>query len=947
MEGRPSGILLYLITATLVSLAGAQLCLCQEAIEHNDVKIRGKEIVTFTDGREPVLIVVGDFQLTLGKRTITGRDAVVWVNPIEGDQAARNRITVYVEGNARDVAADGKVTSDSVMLISILQQGKLGTVADHLSERQIKDFPLYQRAVAARQRTSSAKEPQTGQDTDAGAPSTQPASTSRPSETTTQPIAPVIMPIQFSADRFTSRMVGNKRITVARGHVYVAQGSSDSADFLELRGQAAVIFSEKLDQPKLTRSPISPKLGKPEEETITGVYLEGDVIMARGERSMQAQRAYYDFVADRGYIPDGVLRTVQEQRNIPIYIRADEIRTLSAREMYFRNAKVTSSDFRSPSYHIGAKEAYLMDTTPYDEEGKALGPQAWQARMKHTTFNVRSVPLVYTPFWKGDLEQGHSALRTASIGSHGDFGLGVETEWHLFRLLGLSRPKGVRAYYELNWYEEGLLTGIKFHYARQNEMRRYTGYGRIFGLFAGDDDDDFGDQREDIPAPDTRGRVLWRHKEYLPSDWEAQFEVSYMCDRNFLERYWPTEFYAGKEQETLIYAKKQRDNWAFTALAKYRINDFLTQDEASPDLGFYLTGEPLWGDRLTLFSESHAGLRRFRPDNDTALESSHVMARLDTREEVDFPIRIGPAQVVPYAVGRLSYWSDEPTGGENFRPYGQVGAKALTQLWRVYPQVVSRLWDLAGLRHIITPQLAVFFSDAGGVSPNELFALDPDIEEHLRRVNGFSAGVYQRLQTKRGPAGEQHLVDWMRLDVVASFFDNGADLSPADGKFYLYRPEYSLGRNHVNADYSWYLSDTTTFLADLNWDTDDGRIERAAAGLSIVRSPRLAYYAGMRIIRDMDSAIGTFGAKYRINRKYTISFFEQYDFDFRGRRNLATNVSIVRKLERWYAAVTFTFDQSDEGDTFGLMLSLWPEGVPEVRIGGGTRSALLKKSDMN
>ncbi|HUS46882.1 MAG TPA: hypothetical protein VM098_02095, partial [Phycisphaerae bacterium] len=181
--------------------------------------------------------------------------------------------------------------------------------------------------------------------------------------------------------------------------------------------------------------------------------------------------------------------------------------------------------------------------------------------------------------------------------------------------------------------------------------------------------------------------------------------------------------------------------------------------------------------------------------------------------------------------------------------------------------------------------------------------------------------------------------------VVAGFYDNGPDLFPADGRFYLYRPEYSLGRNHVNADYSWYISDSTTLLADLNYDTDRGRIGRAAAGLSIVRSPRLAYYIGTRVLPDMDSAVGIFGANYQISRKYSVSIFEQYDFDFRGRRNLATNFSITRKLERWYLALTLTFDQSDTGNNVNLMVSLWPEGIPEVRI--GVRSDMFGKSSDN
>ncbi len=958
MKKRLGVIMLFLVSAAALLLATGPLHSADGGCVFEDARISGKEILSFTDpsSGEAVSIVLGGFRLSVGKRYITGRDAVVWIRSSKVGPATRNYITVYVEGDARAVAADGTTTSDKAMLVGLLQQGRL-SAAGNMSSRSLESFPLYKRGAAIRR--GAARRKTVGKPARRRAPKLiripagkvpakpkpvppKPAAVEKP----TAPKMPLaVLPVHFNSDRFTSQIEKGKRITIARGNVYLAQGSPRSSLYLELRSQAAVLFSEKLKKAKTGRSPLSPRAGAG-QETITGVYLKGDVVIARGERYLRSEEAYYDFITDRAYVPDAVMRTIQKQRNIPIYIRADEIRILSAREMHLRNAKVTTSDFYSPSYHIGVREAYLMDTTPYDEKGQPLGPQGWLADMKHTTFNIRSVPVAYTPFWKGDLQHGHTALRKVQVGSHGDLGFGVETEWHLFRLLGLVRPEGVRARYELDWYEDGVLTGIKYKYARQNELRRYSGYGRIFGLFSGSGDDNFGDEREDITAPGTRGRAMWRHKEYLPHDWEAQFELSYLCDRNFLERYWPTEFFAGKEQETLIYAKKQRDNWAFTVLAKYRINRFLTQDEAMPDLGLHLIGEPLLGDRLTFFSESHAGLRRFVPANDSDLDRSNIFARLDTREEINFPFRVGPITVVPYAVGRLTYWCDAPDdSGEDSRLYGQVGARASANIWRLYGDVSSRLWNLDGLRHIITPEVAVFFSDTGNVSPDELFPLDPDVEEHLRRQNGFSLGVYQRLQPKRGPAGNRHITDWMRLAVVASFFDNGPDGFPADGKFYLYRPEYSLGRNHVNVDYSWYISDSTTFLADLNYDTNRGKIGRAAAGLSVVRSPRLAYYAGMRVVPDMDSAIGIFGAKYKINRKYSVSFFEEYDFDFRGKRNLATNLSIVRKLPRWYVAVTFTFDQSNEGDSLGMMISFWPEGIPEVRI--GARSDMFGKSDEN
>jgi len=298
---------------------------------------------------------------------------------------------------------------------------------------------------------------------------------------------------------------------------------------------------------------------------------------------------------------------------------------------------------------------------------------------------------------------------------------------------------------------------------------------------------------------------------------------------------------------------------------------------------------------------------------------------------------------VPYATGRATYWSESPPDGEECRLYGQIGVRANTRFWRVYPNVHSRLFDVHGLRHIITPEATAFLADST-VAPRELYPMDPDIEMHLRRQSGVAVGLRQRLQTKRGPADDRRTADWMRLDLSLGVYSNGRDLQPADGKFFFYRPEYSLGRNHLNAEYSWNISDSTLLMADANYDIDSGRVRRHNIGLAVRRDPRLRYYLGLRRILDMDSTVGTLGMSYQLSRKYSVSFFEQYDFDFDGKKNLSTSLTLTRKLPRWYAAFTFSYNQTDDEVT--LLLTFWPEGVSEVRIGSGALS-LLGGSDEN
>jgi len=939
---------------------------------HEDACIQGREIHAFADGGEQVSVVLGDFRLTLGRHAVTGRDAVLWIRsrPTAGGLAL-HEIEMYVEGNVKVVEPDGTSTSDRVMFVTVRSRGRM-TAAGTMSDRPLRNFPLYRRAVAARKeaREGPAEAPRPR----AAPPlvvSTQPAPgpievvrPGKPAMRIARPPQPrAVEPVHFHARRFTSQEVGEgaekRRITIARGDVYLAQGGQESELFLSLRARAAVVFSaRRAADAKEPTVPWAPKVRGIElpgggEEVITGAYLEGDVIITRGERYLRGPAAYYDFTTHRAVMVDAVFRTIQTQRNVPVYIRADEARVLSERELSFRNAKVSTSDFYTPSYHIGARRAYLKNTTPYDSKGVRLGEHSWLSELEDATFNIRGVPVGYLPQTRSSIAEGHSPLRRATIGSHGRMGFGGETQWHLFRLLGLVEPEGFDATLDLNWYDRGPFMGIDVDYDRET----YHGYSMLYGFVDDDENDDFGERRENIPAPEERGRLLVRHKQYLPRAWELQFELSYLCDRNYLEQFFPDEAYAGKEQETLIYAKKQRDNWAFETLLKYRLNRFDEQTESAPDLGFHLIGESLAGDRVTIFSESHAGAKRHRIPNYISDTHGRFMARLDTRDEIDWPLHLGALNLVPYAAGRATYWSRRPEigdvdycrlldkNGKRCRLYGQVGARANLHLWRVYPDVQSRLWDLHGMKHVVTPEVVGFLGEVcRDVEPRHLYPMDPDIEEHLRDQGGVAVGLSQRLQTKRGAGENRQIVDWMRIDAVLGVYDNGPDLQPADGRFFFYRPEYSLGRNHLNLDYTWNISDATTFLADGNLDVDTGRMRRWDLGLAVSRDPRLRYYLGVRTIMDMDSAVATAGINYKINPKYSLNLFNQIDMDYDGHETMASSLTLYRKFPRWHVGVTAVMDHRT--DDMGIYLTIWPEGIPEARIGSG-RATILSESDLN
>ena len=445
-------------------------------------------------------------------------------------------------------------------------------------------------------------------------------------------------------------------------------------------------------------------------------------------------------------------------------------------------------------------------------------------------------------------------------------------------------------------------------------------------------------------------------------------ETSYISDDQYLESFERNEFENGKDQETLAYLLKRKDNWQFSALTNFRINEFQTETEHLPDLRFNLLGEPL-GDYVTLYSDSRAGVVRFRPDDrrfingqnrrDNTGETGSVL-RGDTREELRFLLPdLGPVKLSPFLTGRATAWDDTPDkegGGGRGRVFGAYGLRGNAVFSRVFDEVESALLDLHRLRHVVKADFVAWNAHANR-SPNDVTPFDSGVED-IDDFGGLSLGLRQRLQTKRGEPGRRRSVDWITFDLEAGFFNDATrserihgdlDLlnnekrfrrfvevlnnirrtNRTHGDFISARPEDSISSSFIAANFQYRISDSTVVVYDGVYDVDRNQMGTSSVSIAVEREPRLAYFAGWRFINDTDDNLFTFGANYKLNEKHTLAFREIYDID--EGRNFSSQVIYVRRWPRWYTALTFDVDRTL--DDVGINLSIWPEGAPKAGLG--------------
>jgi hypothetical protein len=741
---------------------------------------------------------------------------------------------------------------------------------------------------------------------------------------------------------------GNDVMTVM-GRFYLWQKKDDEGGLLELQADNAVVWYTGGAAPRVREAESEGAIS----ENIRAIYLSGDVVMTSGQRTIRAEEMFYDFEQDKALALDAVMRSFDVSRGIPIYVRAAELRQLAENKFAAENITLTSSEFYLPQISASASSVIITDTTSVDTREEKASDSSYDAQMRDVRLKVGDRTFFYWPFLRSNLQRPDTAIKSVRVGNDNVWGTSVETRWYLSRLLGLQESEGTDSTLALDYYgKRGFGGGAEIEYTREDS------FGRLLGYIIRDRGEDrlgrHSTRRDLEPPRELRGRFLWQHRQFLPHNWQLTSEVSYASDENFIEGYYRSEYNIGKEQETLVHLKRIEDNWGLAFLGKARINDFRDKLEELPSAEFHWTGQSLFDDKFTFYSDSQVSRFRQRlASGSTSPVSEEFFTFMSERAELDMPIRWGAAKVVPFVAGTVAYedgggfYTDIDgltAGGEDDIWIGEAGARVFPQpMWKVYPDAKSRLWDLNGLRHIIEPHLT-----AVGYTESDSVAEQRDI---------LNVGISQRLQTKRGPADNRRTTEWMRLDMDMTWLNNSGDSSAGADRFIWSRPfiplvnRYSTAvppqdrrssdiygprRNYFGANYIWRVSDTTAVLSDMNYDMQSGVVQQLNVGFSRLRWPNLSYYIGSRYLRRFDNGYGeegsnafTFAASYVLDPRYTVVFSQQYDFDYGA--NVRSEITLVRRYHRLCYGITFRVDESM--DRQAILFSVWPEGLQELGIG--------------
>ncbi|HEX2836682.1 MAG TPA: LPS assembly protein LptD [Phycisphaerales bacterium] len=738
---------------------------------------------------------------------------------------------------------------------------------------------------------------------------------------------------------------------------------------LQLSAQRAVIF--------LNRTDTGPLSGPIPASSVRGIYLEGAVAASDGTYHIRSPQIYYDLVNDKAVMLDAVFSTYSQERGVPLYVRAKEIRQESARQWTAKHAVFTNSAFQDPELSIGASSVTIQQRiraieSPSAIPGSPTSETFFWATADNVTLRAVGVPFFYWPTYAGDPSQ--PILKDLRVENRSGSGVAVKTTWNAAQLIGFDTPEGTSVDLLADMYfERGPAIGsrVKWDLARHK--------GDLFAYMVPlDNGTDMMKSGVTIDREDEfRGILSLQDRFVLDRVWTITAEGSYISDEAFIDAFFEESGETRREFANRVTAFRREDNTILALELKTKFNDFIANEWLLQSPGYTVSKLPeasyiriaddlfprLAPGVLTHFHEYRIGAYALALDEvsprsrgfDTDFLSQRAfglspdqsigdalrdrgyteeqISRIDTRQEVTAKLTAGPIIFTPFVTARATFYDNtfagftsNPEGNDATRLWTSIGARASTTLTRIYDGVDSQFLDIHRLRHTITPSITLWAAGTN-VEAKNIPSYDPLVDS-LADGQAVRLGLAQTFQTKRGGPGRWIDTDLLRLNTDLVFASDDTDAATPLGRFFDSRPEYSALGNYFVGDAAYRLTDATSLVGSTVYDFDTHQQDMSSGGIMMTHSPGWSTLIDVRYLNPQDSTIVGLWGNYDLLDKYAITLAPSYDAAEGQFQSMF--VQFTRRFSAMQLSVGVSYNDITSETTFGIVIQ--PYGA---RRGGG------------
>ena len=646
--------------------------------------------------------------------------------------------------------------------------------------------------------------------------------------------------------------------------------------------------------------------------------------------------------------------------NTPLSIHARELRMTGFERFQGEGIEVSSCDFAVPHFALAAE---TVDVYPVEEEGGAAtkepgpaapDPSALEGKdfiidPEGTHFDLYGHHVVPLPVSHWDTRwNAWQPIRKVDVGHSSKFGYYFGVDWNVNWLLAHIPPerflplevvnKDAEIDFETDYLEKrGFGYGPKTRYGKdpggwlpwQLQLDQWNHYGeaRYYAI------DDHGDEDRSTGLPPPREHRYWGqvlHRQSIPRLGTVDVEFSKLSDPAFLGEYYESIAKEEKEQESLVYWRRNfRDNLALAALYEYRVNDFQPETERLPEGKLFLLDEPVFRSGFyTSVSAQSAYLHKLEPD---ALGiPPRGFGRHDMLNEWAYPLGLPPyIQTRPFFFYRLSHYDEvlDPAQGSEDRASlggGITASQEWSRIYRLAPDSAARrLLGWSTLKHVLVPQVTYTNLFVNDLSSDELVSVDATDEVDLNESVAFSLrnAFYTRVPTPRTPPAVKPILPQAEgappPDLTRSVFETRS-LLDSEVSFVLF-PQPN--RDNEGDRSSLLLLDNTVTIvprtalrAWIELDPNrDFRMDRSDLSLAWEAiAGRLNLIVGDRFTRERTNFI--YGiASVRLTEKWHAEAYYSHDFETGLNNDISFGVS--RFFHRFVLSLEVSQDVGEDRNT--------------------------------
>ncbi|MGR3175271.1 MAG: LPS assembly protein LptD [Candidatus Scalindua sp.] len=911
-----------------------QGALIKKDVSPHPIHISAGKITTWQKDGVRIFSAEGNVKIEQGDIQITADSAITWFSEIKITQFTEGHMDILCEGNVSLIQEDSIDNYEQVYLKLITTSGVVFEPSVQSFEEE-KSTELYLRGetIRAKGMEEFASEEILKELYQAGQPASVDAEEGEL--------------IDITADDIDSWEEGDTRVIVALGNVKIKKGSET------LDADSVILYMDLGKSEK----------GKSPKQTYKEMYAEGNVTLVREGDLIIAEKIFENFKENKGIFVNSTITSILKppvvRQETPVYVTGEEIKHEDKGRYEVKNGHFSLCSYGHPHYRFKFSKLRITKSA-----------ETSIASTRNNVFYLGKVPIMYVPFLNFDLKSKTKRLEEWDTGTTTRFGRFVNTKWDVYGFaFGEKMDPWSDLTLSLSYVQlKGPGAGLDFEYGKEN----FSGYLNTSFLI---DNDETGINGVEVDET-TRGHFLWRHRLMLSkifddksgtdddesdiynnNGWIADIEISQVSDRTFLREYFQPQLKTEKDRETAFYLRKISDNRGFTFLAEHQLRTYDTlidserlsrKNQSLPELKYRIIGEPLWGGKLNLTSETELAYQNRMFDRISPLKAEENFLgrgalltaervfdrtptrfapeetiRFDTNNMLNAPFRFLGQKFNPFIGARFTGYSEsvkvDPVTGRNVgngTPRGRIaipiGFSTTRSLSRTY-SVYNKFLNINRLRHTMTPELLFDFIPIVTQNPEDLNQFDGT--DALDTYSSIRFGLLNRLQTKRGKPGEEKSVDIVYFDTRFNFFPGNAGLNRKRD-------------NYIALDLNLKLHEKISFFSEGNeFNLGKGRIDILNTSLGYNHPKWGNFTIGNRFSKNIISTV-TFSASKTVNEKWAVNFTEQFAFKTAGSDSgsLFASANIQRLFHDWIVNIGITQIGTRQDDNI-VIFNVLPKGI--------------------